>query len=66
MEAAYHILGFPMHGELHSIIRLEVHLENAKWITFNPLQSRTEIQGQMHEKSNLEAFFELNVVDSLA
>ena len=30
MEAAYRTLGFPMHGESHSIMRLELHLENAK------------------------------------
>ena len=62
MEAAYHILGFPMHGELHSIIRLEV--ENSNWITFNPSQSRTKTQGQMCKKSKSEAFLKLNIVDS--
>ena len=66
MEAAYRILGYPMHGESHSIIRLEVHLEKAKRITFNPVQKRSEIQGRMHEKSKLEAFFELNCIDPYA
>ena len=66
MEAAYRILGFPMHRGSHSIIRLEVHLENAKHITFTPSQNRTEIQGRMHENSKLEAFFELNIMDPCA
>ena len=55
-----------MHGELHSIIQLEVHLENAKQITFNLSQTTTDMQGWMREKSKLEAFFELNREDSNA
>ena len=63
MEAAYRILGFPTLRESHSFIRLEVHLEIAKQIIFKLTQSSTKIQRQMNEKSKLEAFFDLNIVD---
>ena len=39
MEAADRILGIPMHGEAYSIVRLEVHRENAKRVTFHPLKT---------------------------
>ena len=60
-EATYRILGFSMHGESHYIIRLEVHLGNAKRIIFNPSQSRTEIQSQMLKKSKFEAFLSITL-----
>ena len=67
MEAAYRILGLPMHGELHSIIRLEVHLESAKQIFFNPSQNKTEYKAVcVHKKRKLEAFFELNIMNPYA
>ena len=61
METVYCILGFPiaMHRESYSFMKLEVHQKDAK---FNPSQSRTEKQGQMHKNSKMEAFVELNMV----
>ena len=62
MKAAYHILGFPMHGDSNSIInvRLEVHMYGKCkqiLITFNLFQTESsDIQVQMCEYSKLKAF----------
>ena len=56
MEAAYRILGYPMHGESHSIIRLEVHLENANASPSIQLKIEVKYRGVCTKRANWKLF----------
>lgn len=63
-EAMWRIFEFPMHFQSHTIIRLDIHLENNQNIVFREGQAAQAIQSARRTK--LLAYFKLNEVDPAA
>ncbi|KAJ2935002.1 hypothetical protein H1R20_g2134, partial [Candolleomyces eurysporus] len=62
-EALWRLLHFRMHEEIPNIVRLQVHLPNLQWHTFNPARQR-DLQQVLQDASNrdttLTAWFKSN------
>lgn len=60
-EAAFHLLGFPLHEEVPNVYRLPVHLPNEQNVVFNPEDGVEAVQEQAENTvSKLMGFFEAN------
>ncbi|XP_044745405.1 uncharacterized protein LOC123307240 [Coccinella septempunctata] len=62
-EAAWRLLGLPIQGKSHSILRLPVHLPGERTVQFEDGEEEEAFLNQQEKMSLLEAFFELNIND---
>ena len=51
-EAAWHLLGLPMHYCTHTVIRLPVHLDQEERVTFDPTVSADELRSAFAAEAN--------------
>ncbi|XP_053100132.1 uncharacterized protein LOC128322591 [Hemicordylus capensis] len=59
-EAAWHLNGFEMHYQSHTIHRLAVHLPDKQSVFFNPNDISTAAQRASNRDTHLTAWFKLN------
>ncbi|XP_021965954.1 uncharacterized protein LOC110861154 [Folsomia candida] len=65
-EGAWRIFGFNMHKQSHTIVRLQVHLEDFQSIVFDPEKLADEILEVGARRTTLSAWFDLNTIDESA
>lgn len=60
-EAAHHIYQFDVHGQIPTVVRLQIHLPGQHMVTFNPNENiETILHRASRERTTLTAFFEAN------
>ena len=59
-EAAWRLLGYPLHGKSHVVERLPVHQEFSKLVHFSEGEARTALHKATREPDKLEAWFKFN------
>ena len=59
-EAMWRLLGFKMHDQSHTVIRLTVHLEDEQSVVFNANQVEQAVADAEFRNSTLMAWFKLN------
>ncbi|PIA61727.1 hypothetical protein AQUCO_00200012v1 [Aquilegia coerulea] len=58
VEAAWHLLEFPMHKESPHVERLSLHLKGMHMVVFNPNDTPEQIEARaLHQNSKLTAYF---------
>ncbi|PIA57160.1 hypothetical protein AQUCO_00600115v1 [Aquilegia coerulea] len=58
VEAAWHLLEFPMHKESPHVERLPLHLKGMHMVVFNPNDTPEQIEARaLHQHSKLTAYF---------
>nr|XP_027196773.1 uncharacterized protein LOC113791226 [Dermatophagoides pteronyssinus] len=66
-EAVWRLFGFPMHRQSHSVLRLDVHLENQNSVYFDPETVQRDpvaaLENADRKVSTLQAWFNLNESD---
>jgi hypothetical protein len=61
MEAAHRIYQFDIHGQVPSVVCLQIHLPGQHMVTFDPNKNINTILAQAsHEHTTLTAYFEAN------
>lgn len=66
-EAAWHLLGFPIHERFPTIVRLAVHLEDGQRVYFDPTNPQSvQNQTENPKDTTLTAFFKLCQDDEFA
>ena len=60
-EAGHRIYQFDVHGQVPSVVRLQIHLPGQHMVTFNPNENIDTILARAsHERTTLSAYFEAN------
>ncbi|TFY55103.1 hypothetical protein EVG20_g9444 [Dentipellis fragilis] len=60
-EAAWHILGFPIHQQVPNFVHLQVHLPGRHMVVFDPDEPLEVVMARAaQERTMLKAFFETN------
>jgi hypothetical protein len=65
-EAAWRLLGFNMHQQSHTIVRLQVHLPDEQNVYFTEENMAIVAERAGNKQTNLTAWFALNQVDQSA
>uniref|UniRef100_A0A914PYP6 Helitron helicase-like domain-containing protein n=1 Tax=Panagrolaimus davidi TaxID=227884 RepID=A0A914PYP6_9BILA len=65
-EACWRILGYELHGQGHSIMRLPVHVPGGQAISFVDADNEEELRAAMEKMTMLMEYFELNKRDPKA
>uniref|UniRef100_A0A8C5M2A9 ATP-dependent DNA helicase n=1 Tax=Leptobrachium leishanense TaxID=445787 RepID=A0A8C5M2A9_9ANUR len=65
-EAAWRLLGFKMHHQTHTIVRLQIHLPDEQSVYFTEDNIRNAIERTESRDTTLTAWFTLNRVDVAA